>query len=205
VRRVLEAIGAHEIDWDHTKRRADVEKLQTEFTHYRDRKVAEREERERIALEKAREWEKWESEVKQRLTSLGPKPQTPEKLHPFATCLRYAFFPAPVGILVWVGLLTLSSPKHSDIGAFCAALLAAGLVAHLWLNGEEARHKKLVKPWDDLEEALRKHAPDLKSAKTELESARAALHQIKSWAEGKPVKETSRRAPWRYRYGRRRW
>jgi hypothetical protein len=77
VRCVLEAIGAHEIDWDHTKRRADVEKLQTEFLHYRDRKVAEQTERERVALEKASAWEKWESEVKQRLTSLGPSRRPP--------------------------------------------------------------------------------------------------------------------------------
>jgi len=80
------------------------------------------------------------------------------------------------------------------------------LIAHLWLKEEEARHKKAVKPWDDLEEALRKHAPDVQSTKAELERARAELHRVKSWAEGKAVKEpSSRRKPWKYRYGRGRW
>lgn len=180
VRRILPSVGPCEIDWANTKRQLKVAELEREYAEHqlrereeRQRKVAALREDERHLLETLSTFHKRRAELEREFERLGPEPapRVPALLY----FLSFAYLPAPLGWMVWIGALQVFDEKRFDLGFTCAVLIAVGWVAHKWIGNGEARHAALTRPWEDLKAEINRLEHDAKPVETELERLRRVL------------------------------
>lgn len=97
---------------------------------------ARREETRRREIEEKQRLDKRKNELEmsikaenQKLQQLGSRPAKKE-LPSIGTALWFAYFPIPIGWMVWLGALRIFDPKGETVGLVCILLLIGGYIAH---------------------------------------------------------------------------
>jgi hypothetical protein len=80
------------------------------------------------------------------LCRLGSRP-VEEEPGSLATWIWLAFFPVPVGWMVWLGALSVFSSKNETVGGVCVALLVAGFIAHCTKRENETKFETAIAPF----------------------------------------------------------
>lgn len=89
----------------------------------------------------------------QKLQQFGPRPIRKE-LPGIGTALWLAFFPIPIGWMVWLGALRIFDSKGETVGLVCILLLIGGYIAHKIERDYDEEYDRLNAPFVPIDNRL---------------------------------------------------
>lgn len=143
IHEVQSSHGIESIERELNNRRIEAERLaEARRAEIRRREIEQQQARER----RNKELEMAIATEHQKLQRLGPRPIKKE-LPGIGTALWFAYFPIPIGWMVWLGALRIFDSKGETVGLVCIILLIAGYFANKIQKGYEAEFDRLNSPF----------------------------------------------------------
>lgn len=148
-----------------------IEKIEAEVRRRKKAKEEDAERRRRDVERKLREQERKETaqrslileklqELQSKLQSLGPKPS--EKETGIWTILAFCYWPAPIGWIFWIGMLSVFDSKKLVAGLIFMTLVMIGYFASQAISIIDTRNNSLLKPFYEIEDQIKIAEQELK-------------------------------------------
>lgn len=90
---------------------------------------------------------------RQNMISLGPRPIMRD-IPLIGMALIFAYFPIPIGWLVWLGCFRIFEKNNETTGIVCMTLVAAGFLCNQIQKSYEREYKRLMAPFEPFDQKL---------------------------------------------------